>query len=50
MDGVLQLMDVEVGQLVAPGDELARASDPTHLKAELKIQETLEPFAIFRTA
>ena len=41
MDGVLQSMDVEVGQLVAPGDELARVSDPTHLKAELKIPETL---------
>ena len=41
MNGVLQLMDVEVGQLVAPGDELARVSDPTHLKAELKIPETL---------
>ena len=41
MEGVLQLMDVEVGQLVAPGDELARVSDPTRLKAELKIPETL---------
>ena len=41
MAGVLQLMEVEVGQLVAPGDELARVSDPTHLKAELKIPETL---------
>ncbi len=41
MVGVLQLMEVEVGQLVAPGDELARVSDPTHLKAELKIPETL---------
>jgi HlyD family secretion protein len=41
MDGVLQLMDVEVGQLVSPGDELARVSDPTHLKAELKVPETL---------
>ena len=41
MNGVLQLMDVEVGQLVAPGDELARVSDPTNLKAELKIPETL---------
>ena len=41
MDGVLQLMDVEVGQLVSPGDELARVSDPTRLKAELKIPETL---------
>ena len=41
MQGVLQIMDVEVGQLVAPGDELARVSDPTRLKAELKIPETL---------
>ena len=41
LDGVLQVMDVEVGQLVAPGDELARVSDPTQLKAELKIPETL---------
>ena len=41
MDGVLQLMEVEVGQLVAPGDELARVSDPTRLKAEIKIPETL---------
>lgn len=41
MDGVLQLMDVEVGQLVAPGDELARVSDPKRLKAELKVPETL---------
>ena len=41
MNGVLQLMDVEVGQLVDLGDELARVSDPTHLKAELKIPETL---------
>ncbi|MCY4596745.1 MAG: efflux RND transporter periplasmic adaptor subunit [Bryobacterales bacterium] len=41
IDGVLQLMDVEVGQSVAPGDELGRVSDPTHLKAELKVPETL---------
>ena len=41
MQGVLQLMEVEVGQLVAPGDVLARVSDPTRLKAELKIPETL---------
>ena len=39
--GVLQLMEVEVGQLVSPGDVLARVSDPTRLKAELKIPETL---------
>ena len=41
MQGVLQLMEAEVGQLVAPGDVLARVSDPTRLKAELKIPETL---------
>ena len=33
MDGVLQLMEIEVGQLGrSPVDELARVSDPTHLK------------------
>jgi len=41
MHGTFQLIDVEVGELVAPGDELAGVSDPTHLKAELKIPETL---------
>lgn len=41
VDGVLQMMNVEVGQLVASGDGLARVSDPRHLKAELKIPETL---------
>ena len=41
MRGVLQAMEVEVGQLVAPGDVLARVSDPTRLKAELRIPETL---------
>lgn len=41
MSGILQLMDVEVGQLVSPGDELARVSDPSRLKAELRIPETL---------
>ena len=40
MDGVLHVMDVEVGQLVAPGDQLARVSGHTHVKAELKIPET----------
>ena len=39
--GVLQLMEVEVGQLVSPGDVLARVSDPTRLKAELRVPETL---------
>ena len=41
MAGVLQQMEVEVGQLVAPGDILARVSDPARLKAELRIPETL---------
>lgn len=41
MIGVLQIMEVEVGQLVAPGDELARVSDPARLKAEIKVPETL---------
>lgn len=39
MDGVLHLMDVEGGQFVALGDELARVSGHTHVKAELKIPE-----------
>ncbi len=39
--GVLQMMEVEVGQLVTAGDVLARVSDPSKLKAELKIPETL---------
>lgn len=38
--GVLQQMEVEVGQLVAPGTVLARVSDPKRLKAELRIAET----------
>ena len=40
VNGVLQQMEVEVGQLVTPGTVLARVSDPTRLKAELKIPET----------
>ncbi len=40
VNGVLQQMEVEVGQLVMPGTVLARVSDPTRLKAELKIPET----------
>ena len=39
--GVLQQMQVEAGQLVGPGDELARVSDPRRLKAELRVPETL---------
>ncbi len=38
--GVLQVVPVEVGQSVAPGDNLARVADPTNLKAELRIAET----------
>ncbi len=38
--GVLQQLEVEVGQLVAPGTLLARVSDPRRLKAELRIPET----------
>jgi len=38
--GVLQQVPVEVGQRVAPGQNLARVADPAHLKAELKIAET----------
>jgi HlyD family secretion protein len=38
--GVLQQVPVDVGQRVAPGQNLARVADPGHLKAELKIAET----------
>ena len=38
--GVLQQVPVEVGQRVAPGQNLARVADPERLKAELKIPET----------
>jgi HlyD family secretion protein len=38
--GVLQQVPVEVGQQVAPGQNLARVADPGHLKAELRIPET----------
>jgi HlyD family secretion protein len=40
INGVLQLVPVEVGQQVAPGTNVARVADPTHLKAEIKIAET----------
>jgi HlyD family secretion protein len=40
LDGVLQLVPVEVGQQVAPGTNLARVANPSKLKAELKIAET----------
>ena len=38
--GVLQQLEVEVGQLVTAGTVLARVSDPRYLKAELRIAET----------
>jgi HlyD family secretion protein len=38
--GVLQVLPLEVGQQVAPGNNLARVADPTNLKAEIRIAET----------
>jgi HlyD family secretion protein len=38
--GVLQQVPVDVGQQVAPGQNLARVADPGRLKAELKVAET----------
>jgi HlyD family secretion protein len=40
LDGVLQLVPVDVGQQVAPGTNLARVANPSRLKAEIKIAET----------
>jgi len=40
MAGQLQLINVEVGQQVGLGTNLARVSDPTRLKAEIRISET----------
>jgi HlyD family secretion protein len=40
IDGVLQLLQVEVGQQVTIGQNIARVADPRRLKAELKIAET----------
>ena len=40
INGVLQLVPVEVGQSVAPGTNVARVADPKKLKAEIKISET----------
>lgn len=42
-NGVLQQMQVEVGQQVSPGTNLARVVEPQRLKAELKIAETQAP-------
>ena len=40
MTGVLQVVPVEVGQQVGTGAQLARVSDPTNLKANIRISET----------
>jgi HlyD family secretion protein len=40
LDGMLQLVPVEVGQQVAQGEKLARVANPSRLKAEIKIAET----------
>src|SRR5438874_6141662 len=40
LDGMLQLVPVEVGQQVAPGTNLARVANPSRLKAEIKIAAT----------
>ncbi|HEY0006255.1 MAG TPA: efflux RND transporter periplasmic adaptor subunit [Pyrinomonadaceae bacterium] len=39
-NGVLQQMQVEVGQQITPGTNLARVVEPENLKAALKIAET----------
>jgi HlyD family secretion protein len=40
MNGVLQVLPVEVGASVQAGAQIARVADPTVLKAELRIAET----------
>lgn len=40
MSGRLQIVSVEVGQQVGPGTNLARVSDPSRLKAQIRISET----------
>lgn len=40
IQGVLQVVPVEVGQHVTPSTNLARVADPKRLKAEIKIAET----------
>jgi HlyD family secretion protein len=40
IDGILQLLFVEIGQQVTPGLTVARVYNPHKLKAELKIAET----------
>jgi HlyD family secretion protein len=40
LDGVLQVVPVEVGAQVSPGTNLARVANPSRLKAEIRIAET----------
>ncbi|MEO7597734.1 MAG: HlyD family efflux transporter periplasmic adaptor subunit [Opitutus sp.] len=40
MDGVLQVLPIEVGAQVQPGSNLARVADPRRLKAEIRVAET----------
>lgn len=40
MEGVLQLVQVSVGEQVAPGANLVRVANPNSLKAEIRIAET----------
>jgi len=40
ISGVLQQVEVEVGQQVGPGSNLIRVAQPGHLKAEVRIAET----------
>jgi HlyD family secretion protein len=41
VEGVLQVLPVEVGAQVQPGTNLARVADPTRLKAEIRVAESL---------
>jgi HlyD family secretion protein len=40
MNGILQVVPVEVGAQVTPGTNLARVADPSRLKAEIEVAET----------
>jgi HlyD family secretion protein len=40
MNGILQILPVEVGAQVQPGHNLARVADPLRLKAEIRVAET----------
>jgi HlyD family secretion protein len=40
MNGILQILPVDVGQQIQPGTNLARVADPLRLKAEIRVAET----------